>query len=283
VGYLLRHGGDRIKEPVLRVTPQTLLKQVEGRHQVSARNSTDITCSCARMFAGTTGAADIPHFLFCDNGVLLRAARRSRHPTRSPRSCGQGRAAIWGATGWYTSWAGEGWVPCFGKDGTRQRLVSVVSGRPHQSSRRCGMESRVDTPSASLRRGRNPLPEPGAEIIDATISLQAPFFPGCLSGRLSTSFCLRESGFKLLRADVVATATLVSGPATVENTVVRDILIYDILKFIGAFTAVRGPGYSGLRDPPARRCHEPTETLQVALDFLPVRLHTDGPAGRGRC
>ena len=24
VGYLLRHGGDRIKEPILRVTPQTL-------------------------------------------------------------------------------------------------------------------------------------------------------------------------------------------------------------------------------------------------------------------
>jgi acetate kinase len=89
----------------------------------------------------------------------------------------------------------------------------------------------------------------------------------------------RKSGFKALLGRRCSYSDLVSGPATVEKTAARDILIYDVLKYVGAFTALLG----GL-DTLAFATRHPEESISLIreicgrLDFLRVKLHPDGSA-----
>ena len=120
----------------------------------------------------------------------------------------------------------------------------------------------------------------GCGDIDATIVFE--LHSAGMSFREINELLSRQSGFKALLGRRCSYSDLVSGPATAENTAVRDILIYDVLKYVGAFTAVLG----GL-DTLTFATRHPEESMSLIreicgrLDSLPVRLHPEGPAAGG--
>jgi acetate kinase len=268
VGYLLRHGGDRIKEPVLRVTPQTL-NQVEDAIRFLPEFN-DITCKVLDRW--TKELPDIPHFLFCDTAFFsgLPDVAGTYAVPEELRDKGVRR---YGSYGLVHQWAWEKAGSLFGKD--VGKMVSVCLG-DHTN-----VAALRDGKSLDTTIGFTPVEgipsRTGCGDIDATIVFE--LHSSGMSFREINELLSRESGFKALLGRRCSYSDLVSGPATVENTVVRDILIYDILKFIGAFTAVLG----GL-DTLAFATRQPEESMSLIreicgrLDFLPVRLHTDGPA-----
>jgi acetate kinase len=117
----------------------------------------------------------------------------------------------------------------------------------------------------------------GCGDIDATIVFE--LHSAGMSFREINELLSRKSGFKALLGRRCSYSDLVSGPATVENSPARDILIYDVLKYVGAFTALLG----GL-DTLAFATRHPEESISLIreicgrLDFLRVKLHPDGSA-----
>ena len=270
VGYLLRHGGDRITEPVLRVTPQTLSEVEDAVRFLPEFN--DITYKVLDRW--TQELPGIPHFLFCDTAFFsgLPDVAGTYAVPEELRDKGVRR---YGSYGLVHQWAWEKARSLFG--GNVGKMVCVYLGD--------------HTNVAALREGKSldttigftpveGIPSrTGCGDIDATIVFE--LHSSGMSFREINELLSRESGFKALLGRRCSYSDLVSGPATVENTVVRDILIYDILKFIGAFTAVLG----GL-DTLAFATRQPEESMSLIreicgrLDFLPVRLASDGsPAG----
>jgi acetate kinase len=92
----------------------------------------------------------------------------------------------------------------------------------------------------------------------------------------------RKSGFKALLGRRCSYRDLICGPAGAGHAAARDILIYNVVKYVGAFTALLG----GL-DTLAFVTRHPEESMSLIreicgrLDFLPVRLHPEGPAAGG--
>jgi acetate kinase len=120
----------------------------------------------------------------------------------------------------------------------------------------------------------------GCGDIDATIVFE--LHSSGMSFREINELLSRKSGFKALLGRRCSYSDLAAGPATVGNAAARDILIYDVLKYIGAFTAVLG----GL-DTLAFATRHPDESMSLIgeicgrLDFLPVKLHPHSSAAGG--
>jgi acetate kinase len=268
VGYLLRHGGDRIKEPVLRVTPQTLGEVEDAVRFLPEFN--DITCKVLDRW--TKELPGIPHFLFCDT-AFFSGLPDVAGTYAVPEELREKGVRRYGSYGLVHQWAWEKARSLFGEN--VGKMVSVYLGD--------------HTNVAALRDGRSldttigftpveGIPSrTGCGDIDATIVFE--LLSSGMSFREINELLSRKSGFKALLGRRCSYSDLVSGPATVENSPARDILIYDVLKYVGAFTALLG----GL-DTLAFATRHPEESISLIreicgrLDFLRVKLHPDGSA-----
>jgi acetate kinase len=268
VGYLLRHGGDRIKEPVLRVTPQTLSEVEDAVRFLPEFN--DITYKVLDRW--TQELPGIPHFLFCDTAFFsgLPDVAGTYAVPEELRDKGVRR---YGSYGLVHQWAWEKARSLFGAN--VGKMVSVYLG-DHTN-----VAALRDGKSLDTTIGFTPVEgipsRTGCGDIDATIVFE--LLSSGMSFREINELLSRKSGFKALLGRRCSYSDLASGPATVENTAARDILTYDVLKYVGAFTAILG----GL-DTLAFAARHPEESVSLIreicgrLDFLPVRLHPDGSA-----
>jgi acetate kinase len=267
VGYLLRHGGDRIKEPVLRVTPQTL-DQVEDAIRFLPEFN-DITCKVLDRW--TKELPGIPHFLFCDTALFsgLPDVAGTYAVPEELRKTGVRR---YGSYGLVHQWAWDKARSLFGEN--VGKMVSVYLG-DHTNVAALRYGKSLDTTIGFTAVEGIPS-RTGCGDIDATIVFE--LHSSGMSFREINELLSRKSGFKALLGRRCSYSDLAAGPATVENTAARDILIYDILKSIGAFTAVLG----GL-DTLAFATRHPEESMSLIrkicgrLDFLQVRLRPDSP------
>jgi acetate kinase len=268
VGYLLRHGGDRIKEPVLRVTPQTL-GQVEDAVRFLPEFN-DITYKVLDRW--TQELPGIPHFLFCDT-ALFSGLPDVAGTYAVPEELREKGVRRYGSYGLVHQWAWEKARSLFG--GKVGKMVSVYLG-DHTN-----VAALRDGKSLDTTIGFTPVEgipsRTGCGDIDATIVFE--LLSAGMSFREINELLSRKSGFQALLGRRCGYSDLVSGPATVEKTAARDILIYDVLKYVGAFTALLG-GLDTLAFA-TRRPEESTSLIREIcgrLDFLPLRLLPDGSA-----
>jgi acetate kinase len=271
VGYLLRHGGDRIKEPVLRVTPQTL-SEVEDAVRFSPEFN-DITYKVLDRW--TQELPDIPHFLFCDT-AFFSGLPDVAGTYAVPEELREKGVRRYGSYGLVHQWAWEKARSLFG--GNVGKMVSVYLG-DHTN-----VAALRDGKSLDTTIGFTPVEgipsRTGCGDIDATIVFE--LHSSGMSFREINELLSRKSGFKALLGRRCGYRDLASGPATVENTAARDILIYNVLKYVGAFTALLG-GLDTLAFA-ARHAEESMSLIREIcgrLDFLQVRLHPDGAAAGG--
>jgi acetate kinase len=268
VGYLLRHGGDRIKKPVLRVTPQTLSEVEDAVRFLPEFN--DITCKVLDRW--TKELPGIPHFLFCDT-AFFSGLPDVAGTYAVPEELREKGVRRYGSYGLVHQWAWEKARSLFG--GSVGKMVSVYLG-DHTN-----LAALRDGKSLDTTIGFTPVEgipsQTGCGDIDATIVFE--LLSSGMSFREINELLSRKSGFKALLGRRCSYSDLVSGPATVENGPARDILIYDVLKYVGAFTALLG-GLNTL----AFATRHPEGSMSLIreicgrLDFLPVRLHPDGSA-----
>jgi acetate kinase len=268
VGYMLRHGGDRFKQPVLRVTPQTLSEVEDAVRFLPEFN--DITCKVLDRW--TEELPGIPHFLFCDTAFFagLPDVAGTYAVPEELRETGVRRYGSYGLT---HQWAWEKARSLFGENvgkmvsvylGDHTNVAALRDGKPLDTT--IGFTPVEGIPSRT-----------GCGDIDATIVFE--LHSSGMSFREINEILSRKSGFKALLGRRCSYSEFVSGPATVENLAARDILTYDVLKYIGAFTAMLG----GL-DTLVFAVRHPEESISLIreicarLDFLRVRLHPDGSA-----
>ena len=271
VGYMLRHGGDRIKEPVLRVTPQTLGKVEDAIRFLPEFN--DITCKVLDRW--TKELPGIPHFLFCDT-AFFSGLPDVAGTYAVPEELREKGVRRYGSYGLVHQWAWEKARSLFG--GNVGKMVSVYLG-DHTN-----VAALRDGKSLDTTIGFTPVEgipsRTGCGDIDATIVFE--LHSSGMSFREINELLSRKSGFKALLGRRCSYSDLAAGPATVGNAAARDILIYDVLKYIGAFTAVLG----GL-DTLAFATRHPDESMSLIgeicgrLDFLPVKLHPHSSAAGG--
>jgi acetate kinase len=268
VGYLLRHGGDRIKEPVLRVTPQTLGEVEDAVRFLPEFN--DITYKVLDRW--TQELPGIPHFLFCDT-ALFSGLPDVAGTYAVPEELREKGVRRYGSYGLVHRWAWEKARSLFG--GNVGKMVSVYLG-DHTN-----VAALRDGKSLDTTIGFTPVEgipsRTGCGDIDATIVFE--LLSSGMSFREINELLSRKSGFKALLGRRCSYRDLVSGPATVGNAAARDILIYDVLKCVGAFTAILG-GLDTLAFATRHREESMSLIREICgrLDFLPVRLHPDGSA-----
>jgi acetate kinase len=268
VGYLLRHGGDRIKEPVLRVTPQTLSEVEDAVRFLPEFN--DITYKVLDRW--TQELPGIPHFLFCDT-ALFSGLPDVAGTYAVPEELRKKGVRRFGSYGLVHQWAWEKARSLFG--GNVGKMVSVYLG-DHTN-----VAALRDGKSLDTTIGFTPVEgipsRTGCGDIDATIVFE--LLSSGMSFREINELLSRKSGFKALLGRRCSYRDLVSGPATVGNAAARDILIYDVLKCVGAFTAILG-GLDTLAFATRHREESMSLIREICgrLDFLPVRLHPDGSA-----
>ena len=271
VGYLLRHGGDRIKEPVLRVTPQTLGEVEDAVRFLPEFN--DITCKVLDRW--TKELPGVPHFLFCDT-AFFSGLPDVAGTYAVPEELREKGVRRYGSYGLVHQWAWEKARSLFG--GNVGKMVSVYLG-DHTN-----VAALRDGKSLDTTIGFTPVEgipsRTGCGDIDATIVFE--LHSSGMSFREINELLSRKCGFKALLGRRCSYSDLAAGPATVGNAAARDILIYDVLKYIGAFTAVLG----GL-DTLAFATRHPDESMSLIgeicgrLDFLPVKLHPHSSAAGG--
>jgi acetate kinase len=268
VGYLLRHGGDRIKEPVLRVTPQTL-DQVEDAIRFLPEFN-DITCKVLDRWTKELPA--IPHFLFCDT-AFFSGLPDVAGTYAVPEELREKGVRRFGSYGLVHQWAWDKTRSCFGEN--VGRMVSVYLGDY------TNVAALRDGKSFDTTIGFTPVEgipsQTGCGDIDATIVFE--LHSSGMSFREINELLSRKSGFSALLGRRSNYSDLASATGSVENTAARDILIYDILKYVGAFTATLG----GL-DTLAFATRHPEESMSLIreicgrLDFLPLKLEPAGLA-----
>jgi acetate kinase len=271
VGYLLRHGGDRIKEPILRVTPQTLSEVEDAVRFLPEFN--DMTCKVLDRW--TNELPEIPHVLFCDT-AFFSGLPDVAGTYAVPEELREKGVRRYGSYGLVHQWAWEKARSLFG--GNVGKMVSVYLG-DHTN-----VAALRDGKSLDTTIGFTPVEgipsRTGCGDIDATIVFE--LHSSGMSFREINELLSRKSGFKALLGRRCSYSDLAAGPATVGNAAARDILIYDVLKYIGAFTAVLG----GL-DTLAFATRHPDESMSLIgeicgrLDFLPVKLHPHSSAAGG--
>jgi acetate kinase len=271
VGYLLRHGGDRIKEPILRVTPQTLSEVEDAVRFLPEFN--DMTCKVLDRW--TNELPEIPHVLFCDT-AFFSGLPDVAGTYAVPEELREKGVRRFGSYGLVHQWAWEKARSLFG--GNVGKMVSVYLG-DHTN-----VAALRDGKSLDTTIGFTPVEgipsRTGCGDIDATIVFE--LHSSGMSFREINELLSRKSGFKALLGRRCSYSDLAAGPATVGNAAARDILIYDVLKYIGAFTAVLG----GL-DTLAFATRHPDESMSLIgeicgrLDFLPVKLHPHSSAAGG--
>jgi acetate kinase len=268
VGYLLRHGGDRIKEPVLRVTPQTL-DQVEDAIRFLPEFN-DITCKVLDRWTKELPA--IPHFLFCDT-AFFSGLPDVAGTYAVPEELREKGVRRYGSYGLVHQWAWDEARSLFG--GNVGRMVSVYLG-DHTN-----VAALRDGKSLDTTIGFTPVEgipsRTGCGDIDATIVFE--LHSAGMSFREINELLSRKSGFKALLGHHCSYRDFACEPAGADTTAARDILVYDVVKSIGAFTATLG----GL-DTLTFATRHPEESISIIreicgrLDFLRVRLHPVGPA-----
>jgi Acetate kinase len=271
VGYLLRHGGDRIKEPVLRVTPQTLSELEDAVRFLPEFN--DITCKVLDRW--TKELPGIPHFLFCDT-AFFSGLPDVAGTYAVPEELREKGVRRYGSYGLVHQWAWEKARSLFG--GNVGKMVSVYLG-DHTN-----LAALRDGKSLDTTIGFTPVEgipsRTGCGDIDATIVFE--LLSSGMSFREINELLSRKSGFKALLGRRCSYRDLICGPAGAGHAAARDILIYNVVKYVGAFTALLG----GL-DTLAFATRHPEESMSLIreicgrLDFLQVRLHPDDPAAGG--
>jgi len=268
VGCLLRHGGDRIKEPVVRVTPQTL-SEVENAVRFLPEFN-DITYKVLDRW--TQELPGIPHFLFCDT-ALFSGLPDVAGTYAVPEELRDKGVRRYGSYGLVHHWAWEKARSLFGAN--VGKMVCVYLG-DHTN-----VAALRDGKSLDTTIGFTPVEgipsRTGCGDIDATIVFE--LLSSGMSFREINELLSRKSGFKALLGHHCSYRDFACEPAGADTTAARDILVYDVVKSIGAFTATLG----GL-DTLTFATRHPEESISIIreicgrLDFLRVRLHPVGPA-----
>ena len=263
VGYLLRHGGDRIKEPVQRITTQTL-----GEVQDTVRflpEFNDITCKVLDLW--TRELPHVPHFLFCDT-AFFSGLPDVAGTYAVPEELREKNVRRYGSYGLVHQWAWQ--MAGSLKKSKVGKMVSVYLGdHPNIAAVRDGKS--LDTTIGFTPVEGIPSRTSCGDI-DATIVFE--LHSSGMSFHEINEILSKKSGFTALMGHRCSYRDLVGSPAGVGAAEALDILTYDIVKHIGSFAAVLG----GL-DTLTFATRHPEESVSLIreicrrLDFLRARLH----------
>ncbi len=229
VGYLLHHGGELVTTPVASVTPESLLAVQKCGRFLPEQNDTLHKV----IELGLAARPDAAHLLLCDT-AFFRDLPEHVHTYAVPLSLKDPSLRRYGSDGLCHEWV---WETLKRRSPAPSRVVSVLLGeRPNVAAIENGrpMETTVGfTPVEGISSAR------GCGDIDPTIVFQV--------GSTGVSFeeisrlLTRQSGFSGFLGRETSIAEMAADQGRDPDLAkVRDVLLYQIGKYIGAFVSVLG-------------------------------------------
>ena len=229
IGYRLHHGGDVIRRPALRTTPEILSAVRDTVRLLPEHN--ELTFQAMRLMMRTL--PDVPHVLLCDTAFFLGLPPAAGFYAVPAALRGRG-ARRYGGRGLLHEWA---WRKASGLcGGDIPRLVSVELGdRPNAAALKDGRP--VDT-TMGFTPVEGILSRTSCGDIDASVVFELQSSGMSLS-EINELLCAR-SGFQALAGRRCGFSELLRASGEAGKALARRMLTYNIVKYVGAFAAVLG-------------------------------------------
>lgn len=229
VGYLLHHGGELVTKPVAAVTPESLLAVRKCGRFLPEQN--DALHKVIEL--GLAALPDAAHLLLCDT-AFFRDLPEHVHTYAVPLSLKEPSLRRYGSDGLCHEWV---WETLKRRAPAPSRIVSVLLGEgPNVAAIRDGkaMETTVGfTPVEGISSAH------GCGEIDPTIVFQVQSTG--LSFEEISRRLTRQSGFSGFLGRETSIAEMAADEGRDPGLAkVRDVLLYQIAKYIGAFVSVLG-------------------------------------------
>ncbi|MGA2143232.1 MAG: hypothetical protein ABSG94_12570 [Brevinematales bacterium] len=229
IGYILYNGGDEIKSPVIRLTDKNII-DYESCIKFNPENN-DITFKVAKYWLKQIPEAR--HYLFCDTAYFLKLPRESS-VYAIPYELGKLGIKRYGGYGLLHQWVYKKAVKV-NKRAIR-RLISVYLGN-NTNIAAVSRNKPIDT-SIGFSRIEGIMSSGGCGDIDPTIIFNlnsAGLEFNEINGLLS-----RESGFSAFPGRNNDFLNVIGKSDKGSSPDVKEVFIYSIVKYIGAFTAELG-------------------------------------------
>lgn len=226
VGYILHHGGETIKQPVSRITPDTLmeLEKIVAFHPESREMILEI------IHHWKDQLSDIPHVLLCNTAFFLDLPPEASTYAIPLNLRVQG-IRKYGGGGLYHEWAwNEVKKITSGKShkvisvflGNHTNITAIEDGKPLETT--IGFTSVEGIPSIQ-----------SCGDIDPTIIFEL-FAQGASIEEIN-QILSKKSGFSGLLGKRCSIMDIFKNDTDQKVAEIRELLIYNILKHIGAFIA----------------------------------------------
>jgi acetate kinase len=229
IAYLLYHGGEEIKSPMMRLSAASLMTIEKCIGLLPEHN--EMTLKLARH--GMTRFPRIPHCLLCDTAFFVDLpAEASAYAV--PFKLREKGIRRYGGYGLCHQWAWEQARSRAKKPfrrvitaylGNRTNVAAIKDGKPVETS--IGF-----TPVEGIMSSNS------CGDIDPTIVFQ--LISSGMSLKDINLLLSRESGMSGLLARQSDFSTLVKSPEDPEAAFVRQVFVHDIKKYLGAFVAILG-------------------------------------------
>ena len=229
ISYRLRHGGDRISQPAMRLTPQ-VLEAVRDSVRLQPEHN-GLTYEAMRTMLKL--APDVLHIVMCDTAFFLDLPAESRLYA-VPARLRAGAMRRHGGGGLVHQWAWQRVRELAGRAvsrmisiqlGNHTNVAAIKDGRPVDTT--MGFTPVEGIPSHT-----------SCGDIDASVvfELQAS---GMSMSEINELLSAR-SGFRALVGRPCGFRELVLENGEPDQALARKILLYDIVKYVGAYAAVLG-------------------------------------------
>ena len=229
VGYLMYHGGERIDEPASLLFESNLDSVEQCIEYFPEYNS--LTCKLGRH--GMRELPQVPHVLLCDTAFFADLPVEASTYALTHELC-EGGLRRYGGYGLCHQWA---WEQAQCLPGSRkQRVVSVhIGNQPNLAAIREGrpLETSIGfTPVEGIPSSTT------CGDVDPTIIFYLRW-SGMTFEEINTLLS-SESGLTGLMGRPCNVTDILSAPGDPDASAAREILLYSLIKYIGAFTATLG-------------------------------------------
>ena len=229
VGYLLYHGGEIIKEPVTRLSPPVLDALEQAVAFLPEHNG--MTSNIARQL--TTRLSDTPHFLFCDTAFFSDLPPEAS-TYAVPYALREQGIRRYGGYGLFHQFAWERAQDLLTPRPVK--LVSVYLGNHTNVAAISG--GKVVETSIGFTPVEGTISVNSCGDIDPTIVFQL-IAAGMTLSEINRTLT-QESGFSGILNRPCTFKEIVTGTVEPGMTFVREKLLYDLNRYIGAFAAALG-------------------------------------------
>ncbi|MFH1878795.1 MAG: hypothetical protein ABH883_08320 [Candidatus Omnitrophota bacterium] len=229
IGYLLRHGGEVFKDTINVMNKESL--DMLGRCLGFSLEHNDLTLKAGRIFFEKFPA--VPQVLFCDTAYFADLPDEAS-TYAVPYELRRQGARRYGGYGLIHDWVWRKTRDIRGKD--LNRLISIYLGdTPNIAAIKNGKP--VET-TIGFTCAEGLLSSHGCGDVDPTVVFQ--LYSKGVSFEGIYNLLANESGFTALAGEECCYADIVAGRITRDMTKVKKILLYGIVKYVGAFVSLLG-------------------------------------------